>query len=173
MSSDSDFVSEQKGLISDELNWSILDVFLWGRYYLNYRSGFVLTPFEAFTPSFILAHSIYIVSPITFEKCTIFTHHYTPTLPVTKKSSKNKFIIWAVSLSYWAYSAMAIISWYRNQSAVVSHSETRIALFSALWLGPQWPALVMDAMEFVMAAVADGILVRTGFNSCRTTFLCG
>ena len=81
---------------------------------------------------------------------------------MTKKSSRNKVILCSISLSYWAYSAIAILNWYRDQSAVVNHSETRDALFITLYLGSQWPSFVEDFLMFVMTIVADGILVRKG-----------
>ncbi|PPR06327.1 hypothetical protein CVT26_004658, partial [Gymnopilus dilepis] len=132
-------VSLERGGIGDELNSTILYVFLWGIYTVVY------------------AGTLY--------------------LYLTKKSSKNKIILWAISLSYWVYSASAILSWYRDQSAVVNHSETRDALFAALYGRSQWPVLVEDIVTFLMAAVADCILIWRCYHvfghSFRATLIPG
>ncbi|PPQ97828.1 hypothetical protein CVT26_012929 [Gymnopilus dilepis] len=121
MSSGTFAASSEEGQIGDELNSTILQVFLWGIYTVVY------------------AGTLY--------------------LYLTKKSSKNKVILWAISLSYWAYSALTIISWYLDQWAVVNHSETRDALFVALILESSWHIFTVDILSFILAAVADGILI--------------
>ncbi|PPQ82150.1 hypothetical protein CVT26_008768 [Gymnopilus dilepis] len=79
-------------------------------------------------------------------------------LYLTKRSSRNKLIVGAISLSYCAYSTTVAIFWYRDQSALVNHSETRDAIFEALYLGSDWTTLVTDLMVFILAGVADSIL---------------
>ncbi|PPR01560.1 LOW QUALITY PROTEIN: hypothetical protein CVT26_013344 [Gymnopilus dilepis] len=139
-------VSEEKGALSNELNSTILCVFLWGIYTIVYVCTLYLY-FQQFQ------------GPITL-------HYNIPTLLLTKKSSRNKLIVCAISLSYVAYSTLAIIVWYRDQSAVVNHSETRDTLFAALYDNSEWPIFVTDIMTFVMAAVADGILIWRCCNVC-------
>ena len=116
-------------------------------------------------------HAIYLlwVQTATIPCPTHFinTNHNTPILAVTRNSSRHKCIVCAISLSYCAYSTVAILEWYHDHSALVNHSETRDALFAALFAGSQWPILVTDIMDFIMAAVADGILVRRGEHPAK------
>ena len=82
----------------------------------------------------------------------------TLTLSVTRR---NQAILWAISLSYGAYASLTILTWYLYQSAVVNHSESRDALFTALYEGLQWPDHGPAIMVvLILPAVANGILVH-------------
>ncbi|PPQ69932.1 hypothetical protein CVT26_013257 [Gymnopilus dilepis] len=128
MSSGSILVAVEKAAIGDELNSTILSVFLWGIYTVVY------------------AGTLY--------------------LYLTKKSSRNKVIVWAISLSYWAYSSIVIMDWYRDQSVLLNNLGSRGALYAALFQGPLWPTLVTEVMDFIMTAVADGILIWRCYHVC-------
>ncbi|PPR03016.1 hypothetical protein CVT26_004543 [Gymnopilus dilepis] len=98
----------------------------------------------------------------------IYTVIYAGTsyLYLNKKSSRNNYILAAISLSYFAYSADVIMVWYLDQKAVVYDSETRDALYASLVQEPGWPILVTDVIAFILAAVADGVLIWRCFHVC-------
>ena len=78
---------------------------------------------------------------------------------VSKKSSQHWVVLAAISSSYAAYVTYSIIVWFFDQQLFVNDSDTRETLFLAVVSGPNWIVLVNDILIFLIAAIADGILV--------------
>ena len=78
---------------------------------------------------------------------------------MSKKSSQHWVVLAAISSSYAAYVTYSIIVWFFDQQLFVNDSDTRETLFLAVVSGPNWIVLVNDILIFLIAAIADGILV--------------
>ncbi|KAF8879994.1 hypothetical protein CPB84DRAFT_1828334 [Gymnopilus junonius] len=91
----------------------------------------------------------------------LYTVVYVVTLYIylQKKASQNRVVVGVISLSYILYVVQLVIHWNTTQDSIVNGSETRETLFIAMTFGPGWNLFVNDICTFLMAALADGLLI--------------
>ena len=80
---------------------------------------------------------------------------------VTRNPVQNKVVIGTISLSYLIYVVESGVQWYNAKRAFVDNGQTRQDVFVTLYRSPsEWYFFIRDVCYFLMAALADGLLVR-------------
>ncbi|PPQ73194.1 hypothetical protein CVT26_014799 [Gymnopilus dilepis] len=84
---------------------------------------------------------------------------------VNKGQAQQRVIIWIVSLSYLVYIVNAAIDWYIFKWTTVDNGQTRATVFVAAYdESPGWFKLSNDICSFLMAGLADTLLIWRCFN---------
>lgn len=60
---------------------------------------------------------------------------------------------------YLVYIGQTAISWAITKQAVLDHGQTQESIFTAIFLTPLWSSFVADITYYLMAEIADGLLV--------------
>lgn len=69
-------------------------------------------------------------------------------------------VIGTITLSYVVFVILTSVNWYVIKWAIVNSGDTQDAIFTAIFNQPPWVTLVNNVCNFLMAALADGLLVR-------------
>ncbi|KAF8880596.1 hypothetical protein CPB84DRAFT_1792461 [Gymnopilus junonius] len=83
---------------------------------------------------------------------------------LAKKSSKNYYVVGAISAAYAIYVAYMGIEWYLVYQGFVRNGQTQDTVFIYLFYSPPWDTLFTNLCNFLLAVIADGLLIWRCFN---------
>ncbi|PPQ75477.1 hypothetical protein CVT26_015960 [Gymnopilus dilepis] len=99
-----------------------------------------------------------LLSNILFGIYTVI-FFYTLYISLKQKSSQHGFVLPTISLLYLLYVAELSITWYQTQQAFVDNGDTRETVFTAAFFSTNWVTFVDDVIFFLMAGLADGLMI--------------
>ena len=88
---------------------------------------------------------------------------------VTKKSTRNNFVLFAITAMFMITVAQTAVQWAEVKSDLINSDASRITAFIASVREPSWQTLFNDFCGLFTSILADGLLVsfvRYSFTFC-------